>query len=69
MVGQSQVPVYLSTAYMDFGFCLPGASLAGEWEEPELDPKQVFNFVGYQFDLNEGKVSPTPQHWQPYCPV
>ena len=27
-------------------------------------PKQVFNFVGYQFDLKEGKVRPTPEHWQ-----
>ena len=25
-------------------------------EKSELDPKQVFNFVGYQFDLREGKV-------------
>ena len=33
-------------------------------EKSELDPKQVFNFVGYQFDLSEGKVRPTPEHWQ-----
>ena len=33
-------------------------------EKSELDPKQVFNFVGYQFDLKEGKVKPTPEHWQ-----
>ena len=32
-------------------------------EKSELDPKQVFNFVGYQFDLREGKVRPTPEHW------
>ena len=25
----------------------------------ELDPKLVFNFVGYQFDLKEGRVRPT----------
>ena len=30
-------------------------------EKSELDPKQVFNFVGYQFDLEEGKVRPTPE--------
>ena len=30
----------------------------------ELDPKQVFNFIGYQFDLNGGKVRPTPERWQ-----
>ena len=34
-------------------------------EKSELDPKQVFNFVGYQFDLKEGKVRPTPERWQP----
>ena len=50
-------------------------------KKSELDAKQVFNFVGYQFDLQEGKVRPTPEHWQaltdkilsilsgPVCPV
>ena len=33
-------------------------------EKSELDPKQVFNFVGYQFNLREGKVRPTPERWQ-----
>ena len=49
--------------------------------EKQLDPKQVFNFVGYQFDLKEAKVRPTPEHSQtltlkiqkllskPTCPV
>ena len=30
----------------------------------ELDPKRVFDFVGYQFDLREGKVRLTLEHWQ-----
>ena len=50
-------------------------------EKSELAPKQVFNFVGYQFDLKEGKVRPTEERWQaltdkirsmmsdPLCPV
>ena len=50
-------------------------------EKSELDPKQVFSFVGYQFNLREGKVRPTPERWQtltdkilsilssPVCPV
>ena len=50
-------------------------------EKSELAPKQVFNFIGYQFDLKEGKVKPTTEHWQaltdkiqsilsgPVCPV
>ena len=50
-------------------------------EKTELEPKQVFNFVGYQFDLRSGRVRPTPDRWQslqdkiksllllPTCPV
>ena len=29
-------------------------------EKSELEPKQVFNFVGYQFDLESGRARPTP---------
>ena len=29
-------------------------------EKSELVPKQVFDFVGYQFDLRGGKVRPAP---------
>ena len=36
-------------------------------EKSELVRKQVFNFVGYQFDLKEGKVRPTPEHWQAFA--
>ena len=35
--------------------------LAGE---PELEPKQDFNFVGYQFDLRSDPVRLTPDRWQ-----
>ena len=50
-------------------------------EKSELDPKQIFDFVGYQFDLRAGRVRPTPDRWQnlqdkileimslPHCPV
>ena len=33
-------------------------------EKSELEPKQIFNFVGYQFDLREGRVRPTTEWWQ-----
>ena len=33
-------------------------------EKSDLDPKQVFNFVGYQFDLKECKIRPTPERWE-----
>ena len=47
----------------------------------ELEPKQVFDFVGYQFDLRARRVRPTLDRWQnlqdkimeilslPTCPV
>ena len=50
-------------------------------EKSELEPKQVFDFVGYQFDLRSGRVRPTPDRWHslqdkiqallllPACPV
>ena len=33
-------------------------------DKSELVPKQVFDFVGYQFDLQAGRVRPTPDRWQ-----
>ena len=33
-------------------------------EKSELEPKQVFNFVGYQFNLRSGQVRQTPDRWQ-----
>ena len=33
-------------------------------EKSELEPIQIFDFVGYQFDLKVGRVRPTPAHWQ-----
>ena len=50
-------------------------------EKSELEPKQIFDFVGYQFDLTSSWVQPTPDRWQnlqekilkllslPACPV
>ena len=50
-------------------------------EKSELEPKQIFDFVGYQFNLRSGRVRPTPDRWQslqdkihlllslPACPV
>ena len=33
-------------------------------EKSELEPKQDFDFVGYQFDLRSGGVRLTPDRWQ-----
>ena len=38
----------------------------GNKEKSELELKQVFSFVGYQFDLREVKVRPTPNRCRPY---
>ena len=34
------------------------------FEKSELDPKQILDFVDYQFNLKCGKVQPTPDQWQ-----
>ena len=33
-------------------------------EKSELEPKQIFDFVGYQFDLKASRVRPTLDQWQ-----
>ena len=33
-------------------------------EKPELEPKQDFNFVGYQFNLRSDPIRLTPDRWQ-----
>ena len=50
-------------------------------KKSELEPKPIFNFVGYQFNLRGGRVRPTTERWQtlqvkireilsnPLCPV
>ena len=50
-------------------------------EKSELEPKQDFSFIGYQFDLRSDQVRLTPDRWQnleekmlkllslPACPV
>ena len=55
--------------------------MAGEQGKVRAGSQQVFNFIGYQFDLKEGKVRPTEERWQalthkiksilsdPLCPV
>ena len=33
-------------------------------QKSELEPKQVFKFVGYQYDLSHGLVKPTQNRWE-----
>ena len=79
LAGEGLYPPHLSPAYSNPGHSLSGTRV--NKEKSELAPKQVFNFVGYQFDLKEGKVRPTEDRWQaltdkirsmmsdPVCPV
>ena len=62
LVSQSQIPPNLSPAYTDTGSSLSGPRLASQHREIRAGPKQVFDFVGYKFDLKKGR--PTPEHWQ-----
>ena len=48
LVAESPVPGNLPTTYPD---------------PPELIPQQVFNFVGYRFDLVTGQLLPTQDRW------
>ena len=80
LIGKSHIPPNLSVAYTNSSSILSGVRLVN-MEKSELDPKQVFDFIGYQFDLKEGKVTPTLECWQiltakiqdlmsrPTCPV
>ena len=63
LVFESQVPTNLSPAYTGSSKNVPATGLAGEFKEIRLDPKQVFNFVGYQFDLSCGQVRLTLDQW------
>ena len=62
LVGKSHIPPNQHTQTL-LDLCRELGWLVNR-EKSELDPKQVFNFVGYQFDLKEGKVRPTPEQWQ-----
>ena len=59
----SQISPNLSPAYPDSGSFVPGAKLESEYREIQAEPKHVFDFVGYQFILKEGKIRPTGQCW------
>ena len=81
LVGEIYIPPNLSPAHTDLGSSLWRTRLAGEEGKVRAGFKTGFNFIGYQFDLKEGKVRPTPECWQalidkiktilsgPVCPV
>ena len=82
LVGESHIPPGLSPAYTRSSENMPSIRLAGEFRKIGTGTKrQVFDLVGYQFDLIAGRVRPIPDRWQnlqekileilslPACPV
>ena len=59
LVGEGNIPPNLSPAYTDLGSSLSRTRLAGEQEIVRTGSK-----TGYQFNLKESKVRPTPDRWQ-----
>ena len=63
LVGQSHIPPNLT----------PSCSLVAMYrgwivhmKKLQLMPKQIFDFVGYQFDIKEGKIRPTLERWETF---
>ena len=64
LVGLDRILSNLSPACTNSGNYLSGPRLARQHGKSELDPKQVFDLIGYQFDLKDGKVRSTLDQWQ-----
>ena len=63
LVTESPFPGNLPTTYPDpLGPMLP-VRLDSEYDQIRVQ-FQVFNFVGYRFDLVTGRVLPTPERWE-----
>ena len=52
----------LSPAYRDFSSSVSRIRFGSKHGKSELEPKQIFDFVDYQYDLREGKVRPALEH-------
>ena len=60
LVCESQIPPGLSPAYSGSSEKCQELDWLVNLEKSELEPKQIFDFVCYQFDLRTGRVRPTP---------
>ena len=59
LVGEGQIPPGLSPAYSGSSKICQELGWMVNLEKSELEPKQIFNFVGYQFDLRVGRTTNT----------
>ena len=64
LVGEGQIPQVCLQHTQDLVRMCQDLGWLVNVEKSELEPKQVFDFVGYQFDLRSGRVRPTPDRWQ-----
>ena len=64
LVGESHIPTVMSPTYTIFSENVPGSGLDGQHRKVGIEPKQIFNFVSYQFDLQSGRVRLTLDRWQ-----
>ena len=62
-VAESPMPVNLPTTYPYPLGPMPAVGWVVKMKKSELIPQQVFNFVGYRFDLVSGRVLPTQDWW------
>ena len=70
LVAQSPFPGNVPTTHPDPLGPLPRTGLGSEHEEIRANSstgQQVFNFVGYWFDLLTGRVLPTRERWANLC--
>ena len=66
LVGQSHIQPNLSPSYTDPSSFVLGIMLdcIVSMEKSELEPKEMYDFIGQQFNLKEGKVRPILGCWQ-----
>ena len=64
LVGESHIPPGLFPAYSGSSEICQNLGWLVNLDKSELEPKQIFDFVGYQFDLKMGQVRPKPDRWQ-----
>ena len=63
MIGQSNIPTNLSPHTQALVALCQGLGWVVNMEKLELKTSQIFDFVGYQYDLREDKVRPFLERW------
>ena len=64
LVGESQIPPYFLQHTQKLVEICQKLGWMVNFEKSELDPKDIFDFVDYQFNLRDGWVRPTPDRSQ-----